>query len=102
MDKLQKNEARISPQIYKDRVLPTVAKIGMVRAYPMSDEETEAWSAMIFKIDDKVTIEELVTVVEGFMTGRYDFEKDLGIRNVFNALKVLRSGDIVRGHFQIP
>lgn len=101
-NQLQKQETNISTQTFDERALPVVAKISLLGAYPMSAEETKVWTAMIYKIVPDVTVEELKTVIEGFMTGRYDYENKIGIRNVFNAIKLLRNGDQPISYFELP
>lgn len=100
--KIQRTQTHISKQAPGSVELSVVARIGMVRQYPMTKEETEAWTEMIFKLEPDITVDELKKIIEGFMTGKYEFDKELGIRNVFKALKRLRNGDREETIFNIP
>lgn len=99
-NKLQKIQTHISTQTFDITALPIIAKISLVRHFPMSKEETELWTSTIFRLEPKTTVQELQEVIDGFITGRYNFDKDLGIRNIFKALKLLRNNDLPTTYFE--
>lgn len=83
-------------------LLGPISRVNMMLDWPIKEEDMIDWARTIERLDPDVTKEELSQVFDGFITGRYEYRKDRGIRNIFEALKKLRNNDLPETYFEIP
>jgi len=59
-----------------------VWRLDMVVAFPLSETQIETWSKHILRLCPEATVERISEVVDMYLTGQWDFDKDKGIANI--------------------
>lgn len=108
MDKRQNNQLIVKQETsltLSDQgrgVIKCLFKVNQLLDFPLDKNTLTDWTESIIEILPDITPEEIREVINGFMTGRYEYNNKLGIRNIFSAIELLRNNDIPKPYFQIP
>jgi len=64
-----------------------VWRLDMVLSYPLDESQIETWSKHILRLCPDVTAERVSEIVDKFLTGEWDFDKDKGIANIIWSIR---------------
>lgn len=70
-----------------------------MRKFPLSDSEIQDWSTEIVTLMSREDIRKVGFVVDGFISGELTFDPDKGVRNIFEAVKIVK--EVGPGEFEI-
>lgn len=59
----------------------------MVMSYPLTETQIEQWSETIARLRPEATTEQISWVIDRFLSGVWEFDKDLGIANIIRGLE---------------
>lgn len=64
-----------------------IYKMNLFYSYPLSDEKISEWVKEIDRLNPDLDVELLSEAMDRLITGRVDFNHNIGIINIFNALE---------------
>lgn len=68
----------------------------------MDHKQLIDWSDSIIENVPDIRPEEIHAIVNGFMTGVYEYDNTRGIRNIFDAIKLYRNNNRPKSVFVLP
>lgn len=80
-------ENKVSTQTDVRLICKILWKINLCISYPLSDAMIELWATHLVRLMPTLDVAELDSVMDKFIVGDIEYDRDKGITNIFNALK---------------
>lgn len=87
------------PGKLSERIGQTVHRVNTIRKFPLSDSDIEDWAHEIVTLMPREDLRKVGFVVDSFINGDLPFDPDKGVRNIFEAVKIVK--EVGPGEFEI-